>query len=541
MYAMHMTNNAAGSVGFARGAPLLRCVKRKSAKAPWRKGPTCVRDQQSYGNKQTYSKAGTQRGNVLPAPNVRGTVDHLPRQFHWSAAWYPVAPISFLEGRAREPAPTPMVILGHRLVIWCNPKTGAWCAMEDICPHRLAPLSEGRIDTQHGHLQCAYHGWTFDSRGQCVSIPQSDKRALAPPRACVTSYPTTIMHGLLWVWMEPETSGRNVNSESTPLALPDELRANKKGVLLGDWYMRDLPISWEYLVENLLDPGHVHFSHHGVIGSRNKAGPIPLRKVPRQETAGGFTLDFVGDERMPRKSHFLPPSLCWLDFEVPGNRHASMLFYAIPVSRGRSRIIAGYSTDALPSVAARLLSALSPLTDALSFASHLAAHEVLDGDTILLRGQEERMRAQGSVHWRDAYVIAAQADAGVVAFRDWLEKEAGGEPAYHGIDDMPTRLPEMGRREMLDRFEQHTKDCPQCRRALARVRIARSALTTATTGSFASAFALILMQAGLPQSPLRGGAAAALCASGLSCAVLNSCLSRLENSFVFTDYVHSNK
>lgn len=30
------------------------------------------------------------------------------------------------------------------------------CALQ--CPHRLVPLSEGRVN-QQGELECGYHGW----------------------------------------------------------------------------------------------------------------------------------------------------------------------------------------------------------------------------------------------------------------------------------------------------------------------------------------------------------------------------------------------
>ena len=35
-------------------------------------------------------------------------------------------------------------------------------------------------------------------------------------------------------------------------------------------YQRELPVSADLLLENLLDPSHVHFAHHGVIGSRDR-------------------------------------------------------------------------------------------------------------------------------------------------------------------------------------------------------------------------------------------------------------------------------
>jgi len=45
-------------------------------------------------------------------------------------------------------APFAFTLLGERLVLWWDHKDGAWSAMRDVCPHRLAPLSEGRINDQ---------------------------------------------------------------------------------------------------------------------------------------------------------------------------------------------------------------------------------------------------------------------------------------------------------------------------------------------------------------------------------------------------------
>jgi nitrite reductase/ring-hydroxylating ferredoxin subunit len=45
---------------------------------------------------------------------------------------------------------------------------GQFYAVENFCPHRGAPLAEGRI---HGHaVECDWHGWRFDLRsGACLT------------------------------------------------------------------------------------------------------------------------------------------------------------------------------------------------------------------------------------------------------------------------------------------------------------------------------------------------------------------------------------
>lgn len=70
--------------------------------------------------------------------------------FCWTKAWWPVAPLHYLDPKK----PMPVTMLGHTYVVWFDPKAAAWRVMEDRCPHRLAPLSEGRIDAD-GTLMCS--------------------------------------------------------------------------------------------------------------------------------------------------------------------------------------------------------------------------------------------------------------------------------------------------------------------------------------------------------------------------------------------------
>src|SRR3546814_20723648 len=44
--------------------------------------------------------------------------------------------------------------------------------LRDMCPHRFAPLSKGKIVSDQ--LQCPYHGLRFASNGQCVFNPHGD-------------------------------------------------------------------------------------------------------------------------------------------------------------------------------------------------------------------------------------------------------------------------------------------------------------------------------------------------------------------------------
>lgn len=61
--------------------------------------------------------------------------------------------------------PIPFTLVNTPIVLWYESKTQSWKAFMDACPHRLAPLSEGRINSK-GLLECPYHGWAFSGEGK---------------------------------------------------------------------------------------------------------------------------------------------------------------------------------------------------------------------------------------------------------------------------------------------------------------------------------------------------------------------------------------
>ena len=122
------------------------------------------------------------------------------------ACWYPVDVISTLD----PTRPHPMQLLGLNLVLWNDGITvdrkkqeGSWHCFDDACPHRLGPLSEGRVEAD-GNLLCSYHGWRFGGSGECVDLPYalgpSAERQRRSCRASCGSYPTRAVDSLLWVF-----------------------------------------------------------------------------------------------------------------------------------------------------------------------------------------------------------------------------------------------------------------------------------------------------------------------------------------------------
>src|SRR5690242_10570054 len=95
-------------------------------------------------------------------------------------------------------------ILGEPVLLG-RTRGGDAYALRDICPHRAAPLSAGRLvkDGADEAVECPYHGWTFRARdGACTRVPSMvDGQDLDPGRIRVRNYPVAEQQGLVWIFM----------------------------------------------------------------------------------------------------------------------------------------------------------------------------------------------------------------------------------------------------------------------------------------------------------------------------------------------------
>ena len=89
-------------------------------------------------------------------------------------------------------------------------KEGQIGCVKDECAHRACPLSLG-VQVEEGHIQCAYHGWEFTTRGECVKMP-SCKTVLKG--VYVDALKTVEHDGMVFVWAGDE--GEEVPDENDP-------------------------------------------------------------------------------------------------------------------------------------------------------------------------------------------------------------------------------------------------------------------------------------------------------------------------------------
>lgn len=133
-------------------------------------------------------------------------------------AWLPLGSASSLTGLN----PTQIRICGLDIAVWHKPlPTNAkknevateWSAMIDACPHRLAPLSQGRVDPNSGCIECPYHGWAFETDGSLKILPQLEEGrtidAATGGNGGATSLPVHAAGDLLFVFLPTEVTGES--------------------------------------------------------------------------------------------------------------------------------------------------------------------------------------------------------------------------------------------------------------------------------------------------------------------------------------------
>ena len=404
----------------------------------------------------------------------------------WWNRWLPVAYLRDLD-RSRPQSHT---VLDRDLVLWFEASSQRWRAFEDACPHRLVPLSEGRLNAR-GELECPYHGWSFEGSGRCTAIPQAEDGAqINIRRSGCRAYPTAEGQGLLFVFM-----GEAERASAVALPLVPALEEEPERWLVRDTF-RDLPMDALTALENVLDVSHVPFTHHRTVGRRENAAPV--RAELGDFGPEGFQAVWAEGPRRGKlgsqHTTFLAPCLMWHDLTAQGFGRILTVVYVTPVRRGECRLFARFPFR-FNAPWPGLLLRLSP-----EWLQHIGNHKVLEDDQVFLHWQERAVERRGGLEATNrSFHLATGADVYVRALLRWAEQWEGqpfpGQP-------LPPRLQ---RPALMDRLHSHTLHCRSCSTALRRIRHWRPlalspmvlALLLAWRAPEPSSWALDLLCAGL--------------------------------------------
>jgi phenylpropionate dioxygenase-like ring-hydroxylating dioxygenase large terminal subunit len=146
-------------------------------------------------------------------------------------------------------SPVRVEILGEHLIAFkdSNNQLGL---IDEFCAHRGVSLWFGR--NEDGGLRCPYHGWKYNTLGQCLDVP-SEEGNRYEDKIKLKSYPMVEQGGVIWTYMGP--------IHQTP-----ELPAYEFSTVdLSQTYTskRRQSSNWLQALEGGIDSSHVSFLHSG--------------------------------------------------------------------------------------------------------------------------------------------------------------------------------------------------------------------------------------------------------------------------------------
>lgn len=144
--------------------------------------------------------------------------------------------------------------LDKSLVFYREPDGTVVC-MEDKCSHRGVKLSIGQLS--ENCVTCPFHGFEFNSQGECLKIPANGQDSKVSKRFNVRTYPTYESNDFIFIYngQEPTTQPEYFdNLENMPYKTSYNI-----------WETH-----YSRAIENQLDVVHVPFVHKKTIGRGNK-------------------------------------------------------------------------------------------------------------------------------------------------------------------------------------------------------------------------------------------------------------------------------
>ena len=193
--------------------------------------------------------------------------------YPYPAGWYCLTPSRDLPRGAVKA----VTFAGHEYVVF-RTQSGEVAAMDAYCPHLGAHMGHGGC-VRGEQLECPFHGFRFDTKGQCVATAYGTE---APARASVEPLLVREQHGLVLAWHHPE-------GLAPTFEIPDLDHDGWRPALFRSMNLKSHP---QETTENSVDLGHLSVVH----GYANVENTRPI------ETSGAYlTLDYAITRHNPWK------------------------------------------------------------------------------------------------------------------------------------------------------------------------------------------------------------------------------------------------
>jgi phthalate 4,5-dioxygenase oxygenase subunit len=163
--------------------------------------------------------------------------------------WLPACLASELKA---DGDPMRLMLLGERLIAFRD-TDGQVGILDHRCPHRCASLFFGR--NEEGGLRCVYHGWKFDTAGNCLDMPNLPAEQDFRHKVKAKAYKVAERAGVVFVYMGEREVAPPLPALEAMLCPPDEIELS----------CRQRECNWLQALEGDIDTSHFSFLHIGKV------------------------------------------------------------------------------------------------------------------------------------------------------------------------------------------------------------------------------------------------------------------------------------
>lgn len=146
--------------------------------------------------------------------------------------------------------PVRVSLLSERLIAFRD-TDGKIGLMDEFCAHRGVSLWFGR--NEEGGLRCPYHGWKYNTEGQCIEVPSEPVSSGFCQKIKLKSYPCIELGDVIWTYMGPEEHKPEIPAYEWAM-VPSSHRYLSK---------REQQNNYLQAMEGGIDSSHVSFLHSG--------------------------------------------------------------------------------------------------------------------------------------------------------------------------------------------------------------------------------------------------------------------------------------
>jgi phenylpropionate dioxygenase-like ring-hydroxylating dioxygenase large terminal subunit len=150
--------------------------------------------------------------------------------------------------------PVRVKLLSERLIA-LRDSAGNYGLIDEFCAHRGASLWFGNNELDAGEapgLRCAYHGWKYDTTGQCIEVPSEPDNSTFCRKVKLTSYPLVKVGDILWTHLGDPAQRPDLPEYEFCTVPPEQTYTSKR------WQ----ETNWLQALEGGIDSSHVSWLHN---------------------------------------------------------------------------------------------------------------------------------------------------------------------------------------------------------------------------------------------------------------------------------------